>query len=171
MEAKYSRPATLQALATDKTILSRLLKRANRQSGNISEAICPASIIGRPRWAALGRAWERHAAERPVDLVMKSDNFLAPPSNARLELLSLYSEVFTPKPQARNPGHGPRRIISQSGRSVGTPYVSPKNFMPRLEAPLADGFGAFLYSRLKPLYENYAQQVAAKAPSRHSVGR
>ena len=85
LEAGYNRPTMMQALAIDKTTLSRLLKMASRLPIDIIEATGPAPAIGRLRWAALGRAWSRHAADRPVDLVLESDAFLAADSNTRFE--------------------------------------------------------------------------------------
>lgn len=92
-----------------------------------------------------------------MDLVLKSDHFLAPPSNARLELPSRYLAKPALKPQAKNPSRGRRRTIRRTYRGIGTLYVSPKNFVLRLEAPFAYGFVAFLLSRLEPLHEDYAR--------------
>lgn len=172
IESGYKRPTVMQALAVDKTTLSRLLKVASRLPTDIVDAIGPAPATGRMRWMALIRAFGRRGAERPVDDVLESAAFQAASSDARFDLL--YRYLTKPAPRATGwteTSDGPARLIARSGQPIGTLFVAHETFVLRLEAKLAAGFGTFLRSRLDALYEDYARELTQTARPRHFLGR
>ena len=187
-EAGYDRETIMQALAVEKTSLSRLITVVNRLPTDIIDAIGPAPAAGRDRWGEMARAYREHAYDRPVDPLLESPAFQMSPSDERFEMLfsHLTKPVPTPKRETAPPaplpappapvappvpGLAPRHWISRSGRKVVTVSATEKAFVLAIDKRVAAHFGEFLLSRLEALYEDYTTEEAQRALPRHSLSR
>lgn len=166
-EAGHDRATLMQALAIDKTALSRLIAVANRMPSDIVEAVGPAPAAGRDRWLALARAYAEQCLARPVDPLLESQSFLSASSNRRFDLL--YRHLT--RTAARPPKPVVREWRSRSGAMVATVSRGEGCFALAMDCAGARSFGDFLLSRMDALYEDYLARKGHKVPLWHSTLR
>jgi ParB family chromosome partitioning protein len=171
-ERRYARDVIARALSTDKATVSRLLAVCRRLPPDVIEAVGPAPDAGRERWAKLANAYVRRAAERPIDPLLETEDFIAAPSDLRFEMLYAHLTGTLPLPHSADER---RRYEFRFGLALATATVTDRAFMLRLDRAMGLGFGGFLASRLDALFEEYAA-MSRRAESgatrvRHSLGR
>jgi ParB family chromosome partitioning protein len=182
-EGGYDRETIMQALTIDKTTLSRLIGVVNRLPTDIVEAIGPAPAAGRDRWIDLATLYAERVADRPVDPLLESTEFLEAPSDARFEMLIEHLGHVEAKPPEAGRAQSPASVrppkvvrdtrpwVSKTGAKVATIAVSEQAFVLTIDKTVAKDFGEFLLSRMGPLYEEYLAGPPKKVPYRHSMQR
>jgi ParB family chromosome partitioning protein len=155
-DAGYDRETIMQALATDKTGLSRLIAVVNRLPKTLVEAIGPAPAAGRDRWLDLCKAYAEQAVARPVESLVQSSEFAAFSSDRRFEMVFLHLTKSERRSAIAKPR--PRDWICRDGRKVASVIVTDDNFTIAIDRAVAKDFGEFLLARLDLLHEEYERE-------------
>ncbi|MEP4198296.1 MAG: plasmid partitioning protein RepB [Aliishimia sp.] len=141
-DAHYDRKIICDALAMDKTLISRLLSIADAVPVDLIEAIGAAPAIGRDRWLML------------ADLVQGQDvkRFaVGDSSDARFE--AVMSQLRTPKPQAPKPEGIKTAAGAELARVTRKRAVTAIN----LNIKTAQGFDDWLVENLAQIHHDWEQ--------------
>jgi ParB family chromosome partitioning protein len=169
-EAGYDRETIMQALGIDKTTLSRLISVTNHLPTDIVDAIGPAPAAGRSRWLLLAHAFSKHAAARPVDPLLDSEDFRTTRSDKRFEML--YAYLTKADPAAGRPRRATLEPwFSKTGARVATIAAGDERFVLTIDNTVARNFGEFLIARMGALYEEYRAGPPRASPFRHTTLR
>lgn len=172
-EAGYGRAVICDALAVDKTALSRMLSLVERLPRPLIEAIGPAHGVGRPRWLdfaeMLEELWRAGAldlaglaAEIPLAAAARAARAEAASSDARFEaalalLRDARRRLRSKAASARVvPGDPPLEIRAADGLRLATARRSARGTTLSL-AP-AGGFEDWLLARLPALHAAWREQ-------------
>lgn len=141
-DAGYDRKIICDALAMDKTLISRLLSVADRVPVRLIEAIGSAPNIGRDRWLALADK----VKDRDLVDQAKGDS-----SDARFEAVMTAlrppkAKVKTPKLVKGADGHVVAEVMRKAGKTTLT-----------LPARTADGFDDWLVENLSEIHRDWAK--------------
>jgi ParB family chromosome partitioning protein len=156
-EAGYDRKTICAALHIDKTVISRMLKIAEKVPVRLIEAIGSAPGIGRNRWVALAEALARTAADikRMEEVALTA---LGESSDAAFEaVLKALDTAATPKPPSAAPKlpaittEGP--LMGAGGKSLGTYTKTSEGLSLRLL--VADGFGEWLVDNIHQMHTDW----------------
>ena len=141
-DAGYDRKIICDALAMDKTLISRLLSVADRVPVRLIEAIGSAPNIGRERWLALADKIKNR------DLV---DEAKGDSSDARFE--AVMAALRPPKARVKLPklvkgadGHVVAEVMRKAGKTTLT-----------LAARTADGFDDWLVENLSEIHRDWSK--------------
>ena len=145
LERGFERSAAQQALAVDKTEMSRLLQVADAIPQMLVRAIGPAPKAGRPRWMALGALLASEAAQHKAQDETYSPAFQAAGSDQRFAL------VFERLSRKAAPALAGRDIQSVDGAKIAS--VRRKGNTMLIEVPQGgdEGFAEFLEGQLPAL--------------------
>jgi len=151
----FERSVIIDALATDKGELSKLISVARSIPEMMIEAIGPAPKAGRRRWQALADALRDIQARRAADRASKDPDLMKVDTDIRfLRILSAASSNGHSRPTVTN-------WKSASGRAVAIITKSNKAinfaFDPRTEPEFAD----FVASQLDDLYTAFLSRAKA----------
>ena len=142
-EAGYDRKAMCDALAMDKTLISRMLSVADRVPVRLIEAIGSAPNIGRDRWLALA---DKIANK---DLV---DQALGETSDARFD--AVMSALRAPKPAPTQP-----QIISgQGGQALASVAQKAGKTVLSMNTETSEGFDQWLVDNLTEIHRNWKNE-------------
>lgn len=142
-DAGYKGSAISDALSVDKTVVSRMLKVADRIPVSLIEAIGPAPGIGRPRWLTFADALE---AQKPdlQDILTRVQEATGRTSEDRFDLALQVLSAPKPRP-VRDPVAEDVQIKRSSGQI-------------RLVLP-DDAFGEWLIQAIPELRKKHAQET------------
>jgi ParB family transcriptional regulator, chromosome partitioning protein len=145
LERGFERSAAQQALAVDKTEMSRLLQVADAIPPMLARAIGPAPKAGRPRWMALGALLASDAARHKALDETHSAEFLSAGSDRRFGL------VFERLSRKSRQSAAGRDILSGDGAKIAS--VRFKGNTALIEVPQGrdEGFAEFLAAQLPAL--------------------
>lgn len=151
----FERRLVCEALALEKSELSRLLQVADAVPPQFVQAIGPAPKAGRARWMALGAIFEKDngaKAEIAIDETT-SARFRAAASDERFRMLfDRLTRVRRPEPAVRaiaRPDGRPLARLERRGKGAVIAFsagIEPE-FAERVAARLAEDYAAFLAAR------------------------
>lgn len=161
VEAGYDRAVIGDALAADKTLVSRMLSVADRIPAEIIGAIGAAHGIGRPRWLELAEQLEARAA-KPAQIAALIPGFSAENSAARFEALLTHLKTEAKRDAGRAARPAPKsaaaaaaRITDSEGRPLATAKRSGQGGRLSLSFEAADGFDEWLLAELPALHARW----------------
>ncbi len=144
-ERGFDRAAGQQALAVDKTEMSRLLQVADAIPSMLARAIGPAPKAGRPRWMALGALLASEAAQHKAHEETHSPAFEAAGSDQRFAL------VFDRLSRRGPPTSAAQDILSADGVKIASVRHRGKAALIELPEGRDEGFAEFLADQLPAL--------------------
>ena len=157
VERGFDRKIVGEALAVQKSELSRLLQVAEAVPERFIRAIGPAPKAGRERWMALGQYFADKASVIKAEDETGSERFLAAVSDERFRLLfdRLSRKQPAVKPDIEEMKGADGRIFARVSRS-------DKGL--RIEFPADPGFGfaETIATRLKEEYARYMKEAGGK---------
>ncbi len=139
----FDRAVICDALAIDKTVVSRMLTVADAIPLPLLQAIGAAPSVGRERWLALA---ERIAGRQVGDLVPLAQG---PDSDARFEA------VFRATAPERSPPPEPPALRGADGATLGQVTRSGDRTVLSLTRKAAGGFDVWLLDRMEDLHREY----------------
>jgi ParB family chromosome partitioning protein len=145
LERGFDRAAAQQALAVDKTEMSRLLLVADAIPSMLARAIGPAPKAGRPRWMALGALLASEAAQHKAQDETYSPAFQAAGSDQRFAL------VFERLSQRIPPASAGQHILSADGVKIASVRRKGRSALIELPEGGDKGFAEFLAAQLPAL--------------------
>jgi ParB family transcriptional regulator, chromosome partitioning protein len=145
LEQGFDRPAAQQALAVDKTEMSRLLQVADAIPQMLARAIGPAPKAGRPRWMALGALLVSEAAQHKAQDETHSPAFQAAETDRRFAL------VFDRLSRRTAPEAAGRDILSGEGAKIASVWRKGNTTLIEVPEGRDEGFAAFLAAQLPAL--------------------
>ncbi len=145
LERGFDRAAAQQALAVDKTEMSRLLQVADAIPSMLARAIGPAPKAGRPRWMALGALLVTEAAQHKAHEETHSAAFQAAGSDHRFAL------VFDRLSRRGPPASASQDILSADGVKIASVRHRGKAALIELPEGRDEGFAEFLAAQLPAL--------------------
>ena len=151
----YDRDVIMQALAVDKTVVSKMISATSDIPAEIIEAVGPARNSGRDRWYRLAIKCRDKAALRKAAELVSSDQFRDADSDERLALLTSHLEDGQPRQQAAAHRNGEKPWAS-GDRSVSVrarPHA--KGFSLDLTDKEAKPFGEWISRNLDNLYQAF----------------
>ncbi len=141
-DAGYDRKIMCDALAMDKTLISRLLSVADRIPVRLIEAIGSAPNIGRDRWLALAdKVKDRDLVEQA-----QGDS-----SDARFE--AVMAALRPPKARVKSP----RQVKASDGHVVAEVMRKAGKTTLTLPAKTSDGFDDWLVDNLSEIHRDWAK--------------
>lgn len=151
IERGFDRKLTGEALAVQKSELSRLLQVADAVPGYVVRAIGPAPKAGRERWMALGQLLSDGAGiEKAIDEVY-SERFKAVSTDERFQMLfdrlSRRTRPEKPAPDVLKDAKGAVFAkLNRQGRAVRIEFSADADprFINRLAERLAEDYAAFI---------------------------
>lgn len=166
VDASYDRKAICDALSTDKTLISRMLKISETIPVEVIEMIGAAHGIGRDRWLQFAEHWSRQElmASDATDMLAVLP---AKSSDERFQALMAWLETrsgdVAAKPNAapkqvklpKQPIHGP------SGK-MGQITVSGDKTRIELSARKAEGFDHWLANNIEEILQQYLKEKAGE---------
>jgi ParB family chromosome partitioning protein len=151
----YERQTVQSALATDATLVSRMLSVVERVPDDVLQAIGPAKGIGRDRWLEMAQVIEVPASRASAEAFVGTDEFESVnASDSRFEKLLAHIKRSKKKAPV---------IVSDkwsaSDKGVTADLKSDgKNFTLALKARDAVNFGRYLAANLGEFYEAFRNQ-------------
>lgn len=151
----FERKLVCEALAVEKSELSRLLQVAENVPPQVVRAVGPAPKAGRARWMALGEIFSNDNGARleiAIDEIY-STRFRAAPSDQRFRMLfDRLSRLRKPEPQVRaiaRADGGPLARLERRGKATVIAFAADVDpaFAERVAARLAEDYAAFLAAR------------------------
>lgn len=147
----FDRRIVGEALAVQKSELSRLIQVAEAVPERFIRAIGPAPKAGRERWMALGQCFASGAAAIKADDEIGSDRFRAASSDERFRMLfdRLSRKQPSPKPESEDIRGADGRLfarVSRSGKGlrIEFPADTDQGFAERIAARLREDYARFL---------------------------
>lgn len=160
--ADYDRKAICDALSTDKTLISRMLKVADTVPVDVIEAIGAAHGIGRDRWLQFATLWSDQQLDAADALDMISV-LPAKTSDARFEALMGWLETRTNEATAKKTRAAKRSAVS------GVPIMGPKGKMGQvvssgdktrieLSGKRSGGFDRWLAENIEEIHQRFLKE-------------
>ncbi|KIC47766.1 plasmid partitioning protein RepB [Tateyamaria sp. ANG-S1] len=167
-DAGYDRKAMCDALAIDKTVVSRMLQIVDRLGPDLIQRIGAAPAAGRDRWAQLA-TWiddEQADVKMLIDMIAVSGS--ADDSNHRFEIAYAAAQqdaaVTPPKPVPTKGKRAPsqRRTIKgrQTGIVIGTVQRKPDSLVLTLPRTGGGGFEEWLIDHLDEIHQTWSGDTA-----------
>lgn len=150
-ERGFDRKLVGEALAVQKSELSRLLQVAEAVPEHVARQIGPAPKAGRDRWMALGALLQTEADRAKADAEVFSQRFRSSDTDTRFQIVfdRLTRRMKEQKPQPaelKGPDGQVFARISRKGKAVRIEFdaKAPPEFVEALTARLQDDYAAFL---------------------------
>ncbi|MBS0126817.1 plasmid partitioning protein RepB [Thetidibacter halocola] len=157
-EAGYDRKTVCDALATDKTLISRMLSIAQTVPIEMIEMIGAAPGIGRDRWLSFARLWEEKGGrsgdtETARDMIAAA---CAETSDARFDALLAWLEKRGSghsRPPAPRPRRDPQTVLRPDGAPLAE--IRRSNRSVTITLPASDQFTDWLESNLTEIHRDW----------------
>jgi len=166
-DAGYDRTAICDALAIDKTVVSRMLQIVDRVGSDLINTIGAAPSVGRDRWNALAGMLEAGDtdAETMIELIAVKENAHSD-SNDRFEIAIRAGDEIPPKTPKHTEANGvpkpraSRRTImgAVSGAPIAKAMLGHDKVV--LTLPREGGFEDWLVEHLSDLHRHWVQTQA-----------
>ncbi|MBZ3695465.1 MULTISPECIES: plasmid partitioning protein RepB [Phyllobacterium] len=153
----FDNPTILSALATNKTVLSKMMSVASQVPETILQAIGAAKNIGRERWYELSVSCRDPGYRERAQVIAASERFTAASSDDRFNML-LNLEIADAAKEGEQPSTvpSPARQWFAPDRSVqAVVHQKGKNFKLSMKSDVDQGFGTYLTDNLDQLFEAY----------------
>jgi ParB family chromosome partitioning protein len=148
-DADYERKVICDALAVDKTQISRMLSVADAIAVPLIEAIGPAPKAGRDRWAELAKSIEGQDVDTLIALIDKNM-----PSDARFQFL-LNTLNKAPAPQNTKAPPALRDHTAADGTVLAKSVQKTGKWVLTVDTKQDDGFAQWLAQNLGDLHRRY----------------
>lgn len=149
----FDRPTIMQALATDKTELSKMIAAARAVPAEFARQIGPAPAAGRRRWLAFAEALADAAALKRARAAVAATRAAGGDSDARFA--AAFAAVLD-KPAALPPAR--REWRDAEGRAMLRLERRRAGLMLSVDPQTASGFEDFLVSRLDDLLAEFRRK-------------
>lgn len=151
----YDRDVIMQALAVDKSVVSKMISVTSDIPAEIIEAVGPARNSGRDRWYKLAIKCRDQASAAKAAAVISTGEFRNADSDDRLSLLTsrLEGDGSKKKPGSRPPVEKPWAPRDKSVSVIARPRA--KGFSLDLTDKEAKPFGEWISRNLDSLYEAF----------------
>lgn len=154
LAAGYDRAAICDALAADKTLVSRMLSVVDRIPDVIVRAIGAAHGVGRPRWLELADLLDAHGGD-PADVAALVPALGGGSSAQRFDALLQHLKLAARKP--RTPGAKPevQEVRGADGARIARARRAGQGGLLSIALEHADGFDAYLLERIPELHARW----------------
>ncbi|WP_299733467.1 plasmid partitioning protein RepB [uncultured Tateyamaria sp.] len=170
-DAGYERHAMCDALAIDKTVVSRMLQIVDRIGTDLITTIGAAPSVGRDRWSALASKLETGEVDAMtmIDMIAAKAHS-GSDSNDRFEIAIRTGDDHTPVVKEHTPTDGPpkprasRRTImgATSGAPIARAMMGHDKVV--LTLPRESGFEDWLVDHLSEIHRTWVQSQADEDP-------
>ncbi|MCV3767946.1 plasmid partitioning protein RepB [Rhizobium sp. TRM95796] len=148
----FERKIACDALAVQKSELSRLLQVADSVPDALIRAIGPAPKIGRERWMALGQLFDDDAAKGKAEAEIASDRFRSAESDERFQML--FERVSR---KARSDKSAPEALTTPDGKVFARVNRQGRSVKIEFSAEADQGF---IEAAIERMTEDYARFLA-----------
>ena len=153
-DAGYDRAVICDALAVDKTLLSRMLSIIEQLPQEVVQFIGAAHGIGRPRWLELVDLLDRrNATLQDIEAFVADEE--GQTSAARFETILRHLKQDGTEPKARAKKPDPKRFHASDGTRFASAKRSSSSGKLSIAIERVDGFDEWLLERLQDLHSEW----------------